>query len=322
MNYKIFLNQLFEIKNIHWAFALTKQQQYKFNFKNSDEVINNIAFVPINKRQKKELLDILKNKTVTIDRINKFIEMKYRDFLKSYFNHNKLIEKYMEYFYEWIEITTKDKIDIKVINRIKKNIDTNNSLFWFFLTKKIYTLEKNDESYNLIRYIKKNKIIDKNHIKYNELTLYEFYSLKMSKDYLYDKKWRNKLCTLAKKLNNFKKLQITTLLECNLLNNDIELFNKNFKKYELEIFTWNISDILNIYELSIYIGLSEIIKKLKNILQLKDIKAYIGFNEYLIYQFLNSIYNYELSQNYKQRLKNKFDFYHYEWYLKNKNINH
>jgi len=320
MNHKIFLNQLFDIENIHWAFALTKEQQYKFNFKNNDEVINNIAFSPINKEQKKELLTIFKTKKISINALNIVFGKKYITFLESYSNQDKLIEKYMEYFYEWIEIITEEKIDIKVINRIKKNIDTENHLFWFFFIKKIYTLEKYNESYSLIEYVKKQKIIDKKNSKYNELILYEFYSIRRSKEYLYKEKWQKKLCNLSKKLKNFEVLKITTILECNLLNNEKEFFIKNFERYEFEIWNWSIIDILNIYELSVYIEVDNIINKINHILQVKDIKEYIGANEYLTYEFLTKISRSEYidEEYYREELREKFDLYHYEWYLSRK----
>jgi len=326
MNYKKFLNQLFEIEDIHWAFVLTREQQYKFNFKNSDEVINTIAFSPIAKGEKKELLNILRSKEISSNIIDMVFEKKYTNFLESYSNHDKLLEKYMEYFYEWIEIVTEEKIDIKVINRIKKNINTENHLFWFFFIKKIYTLEKYEESYSLIRYVKKQKIIDKKSSKYEELILYEFYSLKISKqeEYLYEKKWQKKLCNLSKKLKNFEVLKITTILECSLLNDEEELFIKNFKKYEFEILNWNIIDILNVYELSIYMESDDIIQKVNNLLQLKDIKEYVGSSEYLIYEFLTTISTNEYIDKdyYRKELEDKFDLYHYEWYIsKRKNLN-
>jgi len=325
MNYKIFLNQLFEIKNIHWAFALTKEQTKKFNFKNSDEVINNIAFSPISKEQKKEVLVILKTKKISMNKLNMVFGRKYTNFLESYSNQDKLIEKYMEYFYEWIEIVTKEQIDIKVINRIKKNINTKNYLFWFYFIKKIYTLEKYEESYSLIRYVKKQKIIDKQNNKYEELILYEFFSLKMSKqeEYLYEKKWQKRLCNLSKKLKNFEVLRIITTLECNLLNNEKELFIKNFKKFEFQISNWNIMDILNIYELAIYMREDNIIDEIYNFLQLKDIKEYIGSIEYIIYEFLTKVSNNKfIDENYyKKEFKDKFDLYYYQWYSLKKKHN-
>jgi len=320
MNYKILLNQLFEIKDIYWAFALTKEQRKKFNFKNSDKVINNIAFSPIDKGEKKELFNILQMKGISSNIIDVVFEKKYTNFLKSYSNQDKLIEKYMKYFYEWIEIVTKEQIDIKVINRIKKNINTKNHLFWFYFIKKIYTLEKYEESYSLIRYVKKQKIIDKQSSKYEELILYEFYSIRGSKEYLYEEKWQKKLCNLSKKLKNFEVLKITTILECNLLNNEKELFIKNFKKYEFKILNWNIMDILNIYELAIYMREDNIIDEINNFLQLKDIKEYIGSSEYLIYEFLTKVSNNKfIDENYyKKEFEDKFDLYHYEWHKSKK----
>ena len=322
MNYKILLNQLFEIKDIYWAFALTKEQRKKFNFKNSDKVINNIAFSPIDKGEKKELFNILQMKRISSNIIDVVFEKKYTNFLESYSNQDKLIEKYMEYFYEWIEIVTKEQINTKVINRIKKNINTKNNLFWFYFIKKIYTLEKYEESYSLIRYVKKQKIIDKQNNKYEELILYEFFSLKMSKqeEYLYEKKWQKRLCNLSKKLKNFEVLRIITTLECNLLNNEKELFIKNFKKFEFQILNWNIMDILNIYELAIYMREDNIIDEIYNFLQLKDIKEYIGSIEYIIYEFLTKVSNNKfIDENYyKKEFKDKFDLYYYQWYSLNK----
>jgi len=316
MNYKIFINELFEIKNINWAFALTQVQKTKLNI-NNDKIVNNLAFVPIDKEEKKELLNILKSKNISINALTMIFERKYKNFLESYSNHDKLLEKYMEYFYEWIEIVTDENIDVKTINRIKKNINTENSLFWFFLIKKIYTLEKYNESYDLIKFVKKQKIINKENNKYNEIILYEFYSLRITKNYLYDKTWQKKLCNLAKRLNNFETLKITTILECNLLNDEKELFKKNFKKYELKILNWSIVDTLNIYELSIYMNCHKISNQIDKLLQLKDIKEYIGSDEYFIYQFLKNVFeNKYVDENYYEiELKDKFDLYHYRWYL-------
>ena len=315
MNYKTFINQLFEIKNINWAFVLTKEQKNKLKFNSDDEIINNIAFLPIDKEQKKELLNIIIKGNISFNAIKNVFKKKYINFLESYSYNDKRLEEYIEYFYEWIEIITQERVDLNVINRVKKNINTENSLFWFFLIKKVYTLEKYNESYNLIRYVKEEKIINKEDSKYNEIILYEFYSLRRSKKYLYERKWQKKLCGLAKKIKNFETLRITTILECNLLNDEKELFIKNFNKYEFEILNWTISDILNIYELSIYINCNDISNKIANLLELKDIKEYIGSDEYLIYEFLNDIRKYKYLDSHRIKLKNKFDLYHYDWYL-------
>ena len=315
MNYKTFINQLFEIKNINWAFVLTKEQKNKLKFNSDDEIINNIAFLPIDKEQKKELLNIIIKGNISLYAIKNVFKKKYINFLESYSYNDKRLEEYIEYFYEWIEIITQERVDLNVINRIKKNINTENSLFWFFLIKKVYTLEKYNESYNLIRYVKEEKIINKEDSKYNEIILYEFYSLRRSKEYLYERKWQKKLCNLAKEIKNFETLRITTILECNLLNDEKELFIKNFNKYEFEILNWTIIDILNIYELSIYMNCNDISDKIANLLELKDIKEYIGSDEYLIYEFLNDIKKHRYLDSYRIKLKNKFDLYHYDWYL-------
>ncbi len=320
MNYKYFLDSLFDIKNISYDFPLTKSQKNLFKLKNYDnEIINNLAFSPIKKEEKIKILNLMRSKKVNIIHLTKIIEEKYNYFFNLYSNKEILLENYMNYFYEWMEISTNNNIDRIVIENIQKNIRTNNSLFWFYLIKKIYTSEFYQESYNLIQY--KKYFFNENNELYETITLYELISIRESKDYLNNPKWLNELCLFAKKLHNFEVLKITTLLECNLLNHQKEFFIDNLNKYQSLISSWRIIDILNIYELAIYMESDEIILKIKKILILKDIKEYIDLYEYEIYQFLNDVYNDKnIDIIYYQRKLKTFNFKHYFWYRGDKCI--
>ncbi len=318
MDYKDFLKELLGIKEIDFGFPLNRKEKERFAKKIGNiDLLNNLAFVPVKKDEKKEILSLLEKKDKEIKWLNPIIEKQYDNFMNLFSKKTIRVEKYMNYFYDWIMIVINDNMDLKIVKRIKKNVYTNNLLFWYYLLKKLYITKHFEEVYFLSKYIKKSFISEDNYL-FDELILYEFVSLKKSKDYIYNNKWLKKLCALARKLKNFDILKITTILECNLLKNQIELFRKNFYKHESEISDWIVPNILNVYELSVYAGCDDIVVKVKSILDSMDIQEYKGAKEYLIYKCLNSIEKNDKPAilSYIDSLKDDFDFKHLIWFYK------
>ena len=321
MNYKDFLSICIDLTNIDFDFIMNKKQQMiLLSITTDNDLLNNIAFAPISINDKKKILDLLSNRAIDIDRLNTILSESYINFLDKYDDAVVRIKVYIDYFYDWMNFN-KTK---KSVRFLLKNVNTHNSLFWFYLTKKFYLESLYDETYILIKYLKKHYIKPSNYI-YEELSLYEVISIKNSKNYLDIPKWQNKLKNLLKVLKNYEVLQITTNLELDLLSDNISNFQTNFLKYKNIIFSFSMINILNIFELAIYTQNKNIIFSIQKRIILKNILAYKDSKEILIYMLLSSIKDNDNKKTilYIIKLRNQYDFKHLQWFAKttnNKNI--
>jgi len=309
----IFLDKLLNIENIDYAFCISKKDKQYFEKYNTNDILNNLAFSPVNYKEKKRIFNMLINQEIKdIKMLNGNIELVFERFRKSYNIKDITIEKYMIYFYEWILILTDKNITLENVKFLKKNITTNNYLFWYHLVKVFYNNSKFKETLYLVKYVKKEYIKKDNYL-YNDLILYQLISLKDDKKYLRDANIQKKICKLSKQLKGFEYIQVLTLLEYAFLQHNIVDFKQLVYTYKKEILNWNIYQVLNVYELSVYLQDKEIINEISSMLNFKDIGSYNGSEEYDIYQFLNAIVQDDKHkiQFLYDRLRNNFDFSHY-----------
>jgi len=319
MNYKQFLEKLLNIENIDYAFCISKKDKQYFEKYNTNDILNNLAFSPVNYKEKKRIFNMLINQEIKdIKMFNGDIELVFERFRKSYNIKDIAIEKYMIYFYEWILILTDKNITLENVKFLKKNIVTNNYLFWYHLVKIFYSKSKFKETLYLVKYVKKEYIKKDNYL-YNDLILYQLISLKNDKKYLRDANIQKKICKLSKQLKGFEYIQSLTLLECAFLQHNILDFKQLICRYKKEILKWDIYKVLNVYELSVYLKDKETINEISSMLSFKDIGSYNGSEEYDIYQFLNAIVQDDKHkiQFLYGKLKNHFDFSHYRLFGRN-----
>jgi len=129
-----------------------------------------------------------------------------------------------------------------------------------------------------------------------------------------------KNCKVSKRVVFDDYTKIITLFECTLVSKKIELFNKYLLKYSIKIVDWDIFNILNLYELSIYRNDKTLINKVKKILYIRETNPCTNSKEKLIFTFFSLIEKKGLKsfEFYKQKLEcmNSFDFRHCEWYVK------
>ena len=144
-----------------------------------------------------------------------------------------------------------------------------------------------------------------------------FYNrIKKAKDYIHDNRWRNEYCKLAKKLNFINELKILGILECCLLNRQIDTFRQTLKKYRKEILDWSLMNILNAYELAIYTKNNEIIQEVEDMLFIRNIEKCNGLYEFDYFMLLQHIKNRQTEKitEYLRKLKNIFDTCLLEWF--------
>lgn len=317
MNYKEFLSQLLDYNEIDFGFIFKKEEKKHFEVRYKyPEILNNIAFAPISKEKKKKCLRDLLNKNV--NEIDEILIKKYDEFISFLSDKKKLIQKYMKFFVDWIEIALEienKSFNDLIVNRIKKKIKIKHNLFWFYLIREIYERKYYSEALSLIRYVKRKYIKKKNYL-YDYLLIYEFVALKKAKDYIHDNRWRNEYCKLAKKLNFTNELKILGILECCLLNRQIDTFRQTLKKYRKEILDWSLMNILNAYELAIYTKNNEIIQEVEDMLFIRNIEKCNGLYEFDYFMLLQHIKNRQTEKitEYLRKLKNIFDTCLLEWF--------
>ena len=320
MNSKSFLTQLLGKNSISYDFSLGNDEAIVLlgAIKNI-EVLNDIAFSPIDKKDKQEILYLLTKHDLDKNKLKDILSQEYKNFFYSQKDKTKLMQNYINYIYEWIEIMN-ESIDKNTIEIITTKASVYNSLFWFYLSKKLYLSLKYNEAYKLIKFTKRNHIKRNNYL-YEELSLYELISIKQSKDYFNNVKWQIKLEILITILEHYKSIQLTTKLELDLLTNNLSQFQSDFLSYKNIIFSLPMLDILNIFELAIYTKNKNIIFSMKKRIAYKNIYTYKNSKEFLIYKLLSSIE--EQNQNsailYIEKLRNKYDFKHLNWFAKKNN---
>jgi hypothetical protein len=320
LNSKSFLTQLLGKNSISYDFSLGNDEAIVLlgAIKNI-EVLNDIAFSPIDKKDKQEILYLLTKHDLDKNKLKDILSQEYKNFFYSQKDKTKLMQNYINYIYEWIEIMN-ESIDKNTIEIITTKASVYNSLFWFYLSKKLYLSLKYNEAYKLIKFTKRNHIKRNNYL-YEELSLYELISIKQSKDYFNNVKWQIKLEILITILEHYKSIQLTTKLELDLLTNNLSQFQSDFLSYKNIIFSLPMLDILNIFELAIYTKNKNIIFSMKKRIAYKNIYTYKNSKEFLIYKLLSSIE--EQNQNsailYIEKLRNKYDFKHLNWFAKKNN---
>jgi hypothetical protein len=249
--------------------------------------------------------------------LNGNLESFYDNYISMYPIQKKVVENYIDYFYDWMRIITDNNIDKKTITIMKKNIYLGNDIFWFNFIKKLFDNEKFKETLLMIKFVKKEHI-NKTNILFNRLYFYELISLKKDLNYFNDEKIFKKICKISKKVMFSDYEKIITFFECALMYDNQEKFKKLLSKYKNNIFNWSILNILFLFELAVYTKNNILIEQVEAILLYKDISAYKEYNEKDTYMFMQAIHNENIKDvdYYKKILKNEstFDFSHYEWF--------
>jgi len=127
----------------------------------------------------------------------------------------------------------------------------------------------------------------------------------------------------VKNLEDFSYIKVITLLECALEEGNEKKFKAIIEEKFSQIKNFALLELLNIYELSIYMRNDNIIEKLRSIIVNKDINLLNeNYSEYIIYNFLEflRLKNKEEIEKYKKLIENKvntFSFEHFrKYYLK------
>ena len=321
MIYNKFILKLIGTNNIDFGFCLSDKLKNELYEYNEDNILNIIAFSPISFTDKEKIFDLIKEGS-DISLLKNNLEEKYIDFEKNDFSNEMLISKYTKFLFDWVVILSrylKQELYTSV-KYIKQNLDSTKEDFWFYFIKYLFDGQNYKETIFLINFIKKD-IIKKNSLFYNRLTLYEVISLRDKYEYLEDEKKMKKLCRKSKELKNFNYLKIIILLECLLLSDNMEEFTLNIEKFSQDITNWQITEILNLFEIVIYSEDEKAFNIINNILKIRDIKSYQGNKEFLIYEFLIIITKHDISKitKAKNELQN-YDFSHFDWYKKKKQL--
>ena len=98
MDYKDFLKELLGIKEIDFGFPLNRKEKERFAKKIGNiDLLNNLAFVPVKKDEKKEILSLLEKKDKEIKWLNPIIEKQYDNFMNLFSKKTIRVEKYMNF---------------------------------------------------------------------------------------------------------------------------------------------------------------------------------------------------------------------------------
>ncbi len=321
LKYKEFLSNLGIGNNLRWDFPLAKSKKHSYD-KQTENLLNNIAFSFFEYSSKVKLYKkIQKGKLSDKTAIDVFFLMieDFESSQKKYPINKILIEKFVDYFIEWIQIVDK-KITKKNINQVLKKVHSENQIFWFYLIKKLYEQGYYKETLLIIEH--KRELFTNGYF-LEDVVLKEIECIRQfSNNYLNDSKMLERLCSLSQYLTNYKYTLILLKLECALLAKDKTNYEKLIKKNLIDIKDFSILEILNIYELSILIGSHRAMGKIYMLLLDNDIGLYDDFNEYTILTLLEALRNGNLDEF--EELRNEFeindnyDFKHIDWYFKNR----
>ena len=318
MNYKELFKNL-KIENLDFRFFMSEKQIAQIKEKDND-FINNLAFSPVVKKSKEKIFKKLFTQTIT-DSEKKFLLEKiykyYDDFYLRFNNKRILIREFVRYLFDWIEI---NGYQIEVIKDNIIKID--NKILVFYIVHRFYNENLYNETVILINQLFSKNYFTKKDELYNDLLLYKLYSLKQDHcEYLNNKKTFQEICKIAQNLYGFEYIRIITLLECKLNEKDVIKFKEILKKHIDKIKEWEIYEILNLYELSIYIKDEEVIEQIEKILKSKDIEIFLDDEDYLIFDFLQAVKvgDNDKIEKYKNKLADKYDFSHFEKFY-NKSI--
>ena len=284
MNYKELFEKL-NITNLDFKFCMANEMYNKID-KEDYEFLNNLAFSPVDAESKKKVFeDLYNNKLSNKDAILKKIYRFYDEFYNRFNSKRILIRELTKYVFDWI------KINNIQIDLIKQNIiNVENKIFVFYIVHKFYNEHLYEDTVVLIDYLFSKQYFTKENEFYNDLLLYKLISLKNEYEYLDNDKVFNEVCKIAQNLYGFEYIRIITLLECKLKQNNISEFEEILNKYFNRIKEWEVYEVLNLYELTIYTRNKSCIQKVEQLLNNKDIEIFLLFDdEYsLIYNFFNS----------------------------------
>lgn len=312
MTYKDFLLEIGIKSNLSWNFC------YENTINNEDinGLLNNIAFSFLSKESKLHLYSLIRSTKLDDSQAMKIeflIKEEFSEIFKKYPIKKILVEKFVDNLLDWIEISCND-IREDTINNILNNIKSKNTYFWYILAQKLYDKSNNNESLMLIEKVK--VLFDENYL-YEDLVLLEVKIIRRL-DYINDENLLKKLCKSSKVMKNYSYEKIILKLECSLLKQKNN-FNKIFKKYFIEIESFSIGELLNVYELSILSENEQVIDKINYLLLQHNIYEYQNLEELDIYLMLKSF----LKKDYKKyldfrkelELDYNYDFRHINWYL-------
>lgn len=315
---KFLINEIDIGGNINWDYASSSFK--KIDFSEVDNILlNNIAFSFLNKDEKEKLFSHIKNKTLNDDIKNELLR-----YFNDYFEHliikypikNNLYKEFSNHFFNWVEIIN-GVVDDKSIDKILTNIHSQNNLLWLSLIKELHSRRLFDENYKLITK-KKNKF--KKSDLYEDMLMYQIFSITSNSKYLYNTKKIKELLNLAKQINSYTANKIFIELECALLQNNKSSFEFLLSKNEDLVNEFTVLELLYIYEFAVLIHSEFAVNLINKYLYRRDIESYDNSQELFIYEFYNFLYkeDYPTALSYVRKLNDRgYNFKHIIWYLKN-----
>lgn len=308
MNYKQFLEQL----NIILDYNYFLDNEKSFQLENDEETfLNNLLLAPrVSLKSRNNILGKFLDKKldkIEMSRLSEKLEDIFIHFNNETTNKKLKIREYAKYIIEFIKL---ENLKILLENN-ENNLD-----FIFYVIYANYNISKYRDVIELINHINKLNLIKKDNPIYNDILLYKLVSLKnIDKSYLKNNETMKEICKIAQNLFGFEFIRLSTLLECSLVSNDLnktkDVFNSNFDILK----KWDVHQLVNIFELIVYSKDEELYAITKRLLESKDILL-LKSKELDIFRFLVAIKeenNLDL-EFYKNKIKDDFDFLHYEYY--------
>jgi hypothetical protein len=307
-----FLEKNIGINNIKWEFSINSVTSRK-----NHELLNLLAFSFINIDEKRKLFQYLINNDLAdflSDELTNFFKNHYENILHQYQLKDDLQKEFVTNLLDWI-IIVDNTISQKNISKILTYVHTKDIQFWIFLIKELYIRKL----YNLclIIIIKKKPKFKKDDL-YEDLILYEIFSIKEAYDYLYSNTYIKRICDLSKEINSYATSKFFIQLECSLLNNNIHQFNNLFNSSIELINSFSTLELLYIFEFATLIKSEEAYNILNKRLLTFDIMEKENKYEYSLYSFYKEIYsrNFLKSISFIHRLaQEKYNFKHIVWYF-------
>ncbi len=313
---KDFLLVRIGINNITWNLLTVNNISV-----DNQELLNLLACSFIGKNEKNKLFQSLIKKKLPItltNELNNFFQDHYRNLLKQYPFKDDLVREFIINILDWIIIVDQE-ISIKNINKILIYISTINLNFWIILIKELYDRKLYD--FCLIIIGKKKPKFKKSQL-YEDLILYEIFTIKELYDYLNNRILIKKINTLSSEIKHYPVSKFFIQLECSLLNENIIKFNKIFDENISLLNNLSIFDLLYIFEFSVLIKSEKAYNILNKRILTFDIIEKENKYEYSLYSFYKNIYNGNINNalNFVHRLaEEKYNFNHVIWFIK-KNI--
>ena len=309
---KKFLEKNIDINNINWNFSICS-----INSTKNHELLNFLAFSFINIDEKRKLFQYLINNDLTNflhDELTNFFKNHYQNILQQYQLRDDLQKEFITNLLDWIVIVD-TTISQKNITKILTYVHSKDIKFWIFLIKELYIRKL----YNLcLIIIEKKKSKFKKNVLYEDLILYEIFSIKENYDYLYSNTYIKRICDLSKKINSYTTSKFFIQLECSLLTNNIHQFNYLFNFNIGLLNSFSVLELLYVFEFTVLIKSEEIYNILNKRLLTFDIMEKENKYEYSLYSFYKEIYsrNFLKSIFFVHRLaEEKYNFSHVVWYF-------